>query len=285
MGVKKIILSADSSCDLGKELKQKYNVHYARFHILLDNKSFLDGVGFSNKNIFETYRQKKCLPKTSAIGVGEYYEYFKKWTDQGFEVIHINASSALSSTYQNCCLAARNLDGVYPVDSKNLTTGMGLLVLEAAKCIEKGLSASKIQNELTLLTSKVQTSFVLDTLEFLHAGGRCSALTAMGANILKLRPCIDVNNTTGTMTVGKKYRGTLEKVWCQFANDKFSDVDDLNTEQLFITHTTSDTGSILSLYNYVKDQRIFEQNYITEASCVIASHCGPNTLGLMFLCK
>lgn len=280
---KKIILSADSSCDLGAELKNRYDVHYARFHILLDECSYLDGVDLFSSDIFSVYGQKKLLPKTSAIGVGEYYEYFKKWTDQGFEVIHINISSAVSSTYQNCCIAASELDGVYPIDSRNLTTGMGLLVIESAKRIEQGLPAKEIQSEITALTAKVQTSFVLDTLEFLCAGGRCSTLAAMGANILKLKPCIEVNNTTGTMSLGKKYRGTLDKILIQYANEKLSDISSLNTERIFITNTMQSQELVDIVYNHINSLHVFKEIHITEASCTVSSHCGPNTLGLIFL--
>ncbi len=285
MAVKKIILSADSSCDLGPDLKSRYDVHYARFHILLDDCAYLDGVDFSSNDIFSVYAQKKCLPKTSAIGVGEYYDYFKKWTDKGFEVVHINISSALSSTYQNCCIAASELPGVYPIDSKNLATGMGLLVVEAAKRIEKGLSAKEIQTEVTELSSKVQTSFVLDTLEFLCAGGRCSSLAAMGANILKLKPCIEVDHLTGTMALGKKYRGPLDKVLIQFVDEKLSNVSNLDVERIFITHTMQESECLKRVYTHVRDLSIFKEIHITEASCTIAAHCGPNTLGLIFLRK
>lgn len=283
MSIKKVILSADSSCDLGPELKSRYNVNYTRFHILLDGRSYVDGIDLSSNDIFSIYRQKKCLPKTSAIGVGEYYEYFKKWTDQGFEVIHINISSAISSTYQNCCIAASELGGVYPIDSKNLTTGMGHLVIEAAKRIELGMQAEEIQKEVSNLTSKLNVSFVVDTLEFLRAGGRCSALSALGANILKLKPCIEVNTTTGMMAPSKKYRGSLDKVLIQYINEKLSDVSKINTERIFITHTVQSPKLIELVHNHIKELNIFKEIYITDASCTISSHCGPNTLGIVFL--
>lgn len=285
MGLKKIILSADSSCDIGPELKKRYDVHYSRFHILLDGHSYLDGLDLSSNDIFSMYRQKKCIPKTAAISVGEYYKNFKKWTDQGFEVIHINLSSAISSAYQNCCIAASELKGVYPIDTKNLSTGMGHLVIEAAKKIELGIPAKQIQSEIIELAKKVQTSFVLDTLEFLCAGGRCSMLSAMGANILKLKPCIEVDNSVGTMFVGKKYRGSLDKVAIQYAKERFSDVKSINTERLFITHAIQSHELLEKVYSCIKDLNIFKEIYITDTGCTISSHCGPNTLGLVFLKK
>ncbi len=286
MGIKKIILSADSSCDLGDELKNRYDVHYTRFHILLDERSYIDGMNLSASDIFSTYQQKRCLPKTAAISVSEYYEHFKRWTDQGFEVVHINISSAVSSTYHNCCLAASELTGVYPIDSKNLTIGMGMLVIEAAKRIEQGLSAKEIQSEITALADKVRTGFVLDTLEFLCAGGRCSALAAMGANILKLKPCIEVDTATGTMSLVKKYRGALDKVLFQFVDEKLaSAASSIDTERVFIPSTMQSPELVEAVREHVIGLGLFKEVHVAEVSCTISAHCGPNALGLVFLQK
>ena len=283
MAFKKIILSADSSCDLGPELKSRYDVNYSRFHILLDGRSYQDGLDLTSSDIFSIYRQKKCIPKTAAIGVGEYYETFKTWTEQGFEVVHINLSSSISSAYQNCCIAAKELGGVYPIDSRNLSTGAGHLVIEAAKRIERGLPAKQVQEEIIGLTEKVKTSFILDTLEFLRAGGRCSMLSAMGANILKLKPCIEVDNASGTMSVGKKYRGDLEKVAIQYIDEKFASVSSINPERLFITHAIQSPELLEKVHTYIKNLGIFKEIHITDTGCTISSHCGPNTLGLTFM--
>lgn len=285
MSAKKVILSADSSCDIGPELKEKYDIPYFRFHILMGDGSYLDGLDLSSNDIFSTYREKKCLPKTSAINVNEYYEEFKKWTDQGFEVVHINLSSAISCAYQNCCVAAAELTGVYPIDSRNLSTGMGQLVVEAAKMADQGMEATQIQTEICNLRGKVQTNFILDTLEFLCAGGRCSMLSALGANVLKLKPCIEVDNTSGTMSVGKKYRGNFDKVAIQYAKERFADIDSINPERLFITHTLQSCELLESVYQYIRDMNIFKEIHITDAGCTISSHCGPNTLGLVYLKK
>ena len=286
MGIKKIILSTDSSCDLGNDLKNRYDVHYTRFHISLDDRSYIDGVNLSSNDIFSTYQQKRCLPKTAAISVSEYYEHFKRWTDQGFEVLHINLSSAVSSTYHNCCLAASELNGVYTVDSKNLTIGMGMLVIEAAKRIEQGLSAKEIQAEIRALADKVQTSFVLDSLEFLCAGGRCSALAAMGANILKLKPCIEVDNSTGTMSLVKKYRGPIDKVLLQFVDEKLSNAAaTIDTERIFIPSTMQSPELVEAVRDRISSLNLFKEIHVVEASCAISAHCGPNTLGLVFLQK
>ena len=181
----KIILSADSTCDLGDELRQRYHVQYYPFHVILDGKAYSDGVDLVPDQIYQVYEEKHILPKTAAINAAEYVEYFKKWTDQGYEVIHVTLGSGLSATYQNCCLAAKELPGVYPIDSRNLSTGSGLVVLEAADRIAKGMPAAQIAKEVQELTSRCHASFVIDTLEFLYKGGRCSALAMLGANMLK----------------------------------------------------------------------------------------------------
>ncbi len=176
----KIILSADSTCDLSPELKERYQVQYFPYHILLDGQQYMDGVDIQPEDLYRTYREKKLLPKTAAISTMEFYEYFKQWVDEGYEVIHINLGSALSAAHQNCRLAAEELGHVYVIDSCNLSTGMGLLVIEAGRRIARGMSAKEIYQEVSALTAHSHASFILDTLEFMHAGGRCSAVTALG---------------------------------------------------------------------------------------------------------
>lgn len=281
----KIILSADSTCDLGEELKKKYNVNYYPFHIILGENQYQDNVDITPDDLYRAYWQRRQLPKTAAIGVGEYIDYFKKWVEQGYEVIHLNLGESISSAYQNCCIAAKTLRNVYPVNSGSLSTGTGLLVIEAAKRIINGMSAQQIQQELVGLTGKVHASFVLDTLEFLHAGGRCSMVAALGANLLKLKPCIEVNNTDASMTVGKKYRGDLNKVLVQYIRDKLQNRNDLDLSKAFIVHSGISQERIDMVYREVRRNANFRNLYVTRASCTISSHCGPNTMGIMFMTK
>ncbi len=281
---KKVILSADSTCDLGDELKSEYEVNYCPFIVSLDNKDYHDLVDIFPDDIYRLYSEKKVLPKTAAIGVGEYIKYFKPWVEQGYEVIHINLSSSMSSSYQNCCMAAKELGNVYPVDSKNLSTGMGLLVLEAGKRIKMGITAKDIQKEILCLTKKVHSSFIIDNLEFLKVGGRCSSVAALGANLLKLKPCIEVNNLVGQMSVGKKYRGDLKKVLEKYTEDALS-VGNVDTEKIFITHSGISQELINIVYNTINKLYKFKNIYITRAGCTISAHCGPNTIGVLFLNK
>ncbi len=282
----KIILSADSTCDLGAELKERYGVHYYPYHIILEEKSYQDSVDITPDDLYDAWRQRKALPKTAAINIGEYYDYFKPWVDQGYEVIHLNLGSALSSAHQNCCLAAQELGHVYPIDSCNLSTGIGLLVLEAADRIAQGMPAAQIQQEIQALTAKSHASFILDTLEFMHAGGRCSSIAMLGANLLNLKPCIQVDNQNGgAMGVGKKYRGSLERVLTQYVNDQLKDRDDLRLERVFVTHSGISQERIDLVYDLVKSLTGARNIYVTRASCTISAHCGPNTLGVLYLTK
>ena len=199
----KVLLSADSTCDLGAELKEEYQVHYYPFHIILDGRDYQDNVDITPQDIFKTYYDKKLLPQTAAINVQEYLDYFRPFVEQGYEVVHLNLGGALSSAHQNCVLAARELPGVYPVDSCNLSTGIGHLVLDAGDWLREGLSAAEIAERLEGRKKLVHSSFILDTLKFMSAGGRCSSITALGANLLNIKRCIEVDNTTGGMHVGK----------------------------------------------------------------------------------
>ena len=277
----KIILSADSTCDLGDFLKEKHNVHYYPFHIIVDGKQYQDGVDITPDDIYRIYYEKNTLPKTAAIGSGEYISHFKQFVDQGYEVIHINLGSALSCAYQNCCIAAEEIGNVYPVNSCNLSCGVGLLVIKAAEMIESGMSAKDIQNEIKNLTSKVHSSFVLDTLEFLRAGGRCSALTSFGAGLFKIKPCIEVDNTSGSMRVGKKYRGDLLKVISNYADNILSSVENMSSERIFLVHSGISKEILDMAYDKISKTNYFKEIHITKASCTISSHCGPNTLGIM----
>lgn len=277
-----IILSADSTCDLGEELKVKYDVQYYPYHIILDGKQYQDNVDITPDDLYQAYWSKKLLPKTSAINVSEYYEYFKQFTDQGQDVIHFCLGSALSSAYQNCVLAASELHGVYVIDSCSLSTGISLQVIDAAIMIQKGFEAYRIFEELKDANKHYHASFILDKLEFLHAGGRCSTVAALGANLLNLKPCIEVNNETGAMQVGKKYRGNLEKVLPHYVKDKLKQYPDIIKDHIFITHSGIDQSYIDLVHKTIIDHMHFEHIYVTRASCTISCHCGPNTLGILF---
>ena len=282
---KKIILSADSTCDLDEELKERYHVNYFPLHINLNGRDYLDNVDITPEQVYQEYYDHKVLPKTSAVNVQEYIDHFRPWVEDGYEVIHVNLGHALSSSYQNCCLAAQELGHVHVVDSCNLSTGTGLTVVAAGKMIEEGMDAETIAEKLRASTSKRHASFVLDTLTFLHAGGRCSAVAALGANVLKLKPSIQVDNHDGSMSVGKKYRGALDKVLVKYVKDELARHPDINTDLLFITHSGIPQEYIDLVRKTVEDTMAFKEIHVTKPSCTISCHCGPNTLGILFETK
>lgn len=278
-----IILSADSTCDLGEELLNRYKVNIIPIPIHLGDKVYRDGVDITPDDIYETFEKERILPKTSALNVHEYLEHFKQWTDQGKEVIHISLGSGISSTHQNARLAAEEVGNVHVIDSGNLSTGMGFVVIETAKRIAEGLPASQIVEEVNALKPKIQASFIIDTLTYLYEGGRCSALASISASILNIKPCIEVDNSDSSMSVGKKYRGSLQKVLRKYTNDKLKQFPNINLERIFITHSGTDSENIELVKQIVEETYDFKEIHITRAGCTISSHCGPNTLGVLFM--
>ena len=281
----KIILSADSTCDLDTDLKERYHVNYFPLHIILNGKEYRDNVDITPEEVYQEYYAHKVLPKTAAVNAQEYIDHFRPWVEDGYEVIHINLGSALSSSYQNCCIAAKELGHVHVVDSCNLSTGMGLMVIAAGRMIRQGMDADSIVKALREHAGKCHASFILDTLTFLSAGGRCSSLAALGANILKIKPCIQVDNHDGSMGLGKKYRGALDKVLEKYVKDELSKYENINTDLLFITHSGIPQKYIDLVKKTVDETLHFKEIHITKASCTISCHCGPNTLGILFETK
>ncbi len=280
----KVILTADSTCDLTKDLCERYHVAgYTPLHIVLGEKSYEDGVNITPPDIYRNFEATGVLPKTAAVNVGEYIEFFKPFVDAGDSVIHVNLGSALSSSYQNALTAAAQLKNVYPIDSCNLSTGSGHLVIEAGKMIEQGLSAEEIAAKLQDMTAKVHASFVIDKLDYLRAGGRCSTLAMLGANLLRIKPSIFVDNKDGSMTVGKKYRGKLDHVLLQYVDEQLAGYEHIRTDKIFITHAGIGDDHVKVVYDYLKAKNRFDEIFVTTASCTISSHCGPGTLGILFM--
>lgn len=280
----KIILTADSPCDLPKELIKRYNVEaICPLHITIGDKSYEDGVNIQPDEIYKNFENTGVLPKTSAVNTKEYIDVFKPYIEQGYSIIHINIGSALSSSYQNCCKAAEVLGNIYPIDSCSLSTGIGLVVIEAAERIAKGMEVEQIVKEVKATTSKCQTNFVIDKLDYLRAGGRCSTLTMLGANLLKIKPCIEVNNADGSMTVGKKYRGKFDAVLAQYTKDKLAVYDHIKKDRVFIVHAGVTKEQVNIVYDIVKKSKLFDEIIIARAGSTISSHCGPGTLGVIFM--
>ena len=279
----KIIISSDSTCDLSPELIEKYNVSIIPLGITLGDKVYRDGVDITPDDVYAHHDKTDELPKTTAANVGEFIDYFTELTKDGDAVIHFTISSSMSSTYSNACLAADDFDNVYVVDSQNLSTGGGLQVLAAAEMAQNGMEPADIVAELEKITPCVDASFVIDSLEYLHKGGRCSAVAMLGANLLKLKPCIEVKG--GAMGVGKKYRGAYGRVLAEYVDERLQDVDSLVTTRVFVTHAGCDPEVVDAVVEQVKSKGIFKEVLVTRAGCTISSHCGANTLGVLFIRK
>ena len=280
----KIKITADSTCDLSGELVSIYDIEITPLYIIKDGKAYKDMKEIAPRDIFDHVSNGGAITSTSAVNVDDYIKYFTPLSRKHDAVIHLDISADFSSCYQNACTAAKEFDNVYVVDTRNLSTGSGLLVLEAAEMAERGVSPEKIVQTLNDLTSKVEASFVIDKLDYLQKGGRCSALAALGANLLSLRPCIEVKD--GKMGVGKKYRGTFEKCIMQYVRERLEGRGDINPKRIFITHPPFEYhGLVDEVRKEIKKYVQFDDIIETHAGCTVSSHCGPGTLGILFMRK
>lgn len=278
MGLIKI--TCDSTADLSEELLNQYNIDTIPMYINLDGKSYKDGVEIYPEDIYDYVNKTGNLPKTAAVSIKDYLDFFGRFHKDYDAVIHINLGDQFSSSHQNAKIAAGEFHNVYAFNSENLSTGTGHLVLEAAKMAEKGFSAREIIEELQSLVKKIESSFVIDTLDYLHKGGRCSSLAALGASLLNIKPNIEVLN--GKMEVGKKYRGKIEKAINKYVADRLEGRTDIVTDRIFITHSGVSDEIIENVRVTIQNYQSFDEIVVTRASCTISCHCGPNTLGILF---
>ena len=279
----KIKITADSTCDLPQELLEKYNISLIPLTVVKNDQSFKDGVDIHPAEIFAHVAAGGALCSTSAGSVGEYADVFEVHAAENDAVIHISLGSGFSSSYQNACLAAEDFENVYCVDSMNLTTGQGFLVLKAAALAASGMEPKAIVAELNALAPKVEASFLVDKLDYLAKGGRCSSAAALGANLLNLKPCIEVRD--GKMTVVKKYRGNYAKCLASYIKERLADREDIDRDTLFITRTVVTDECSKAVSDAVAAYGNFANIYETTAGCTVSCHCGPGTLGVLFVRK
>lgn len=280
---KRIIISSDSTCDLSRELVERYQIRILPLGVTLGDESYRDGVDVTPDDIYAYHAKTGQLPKTSAINIAENSEFFAELTRDGSAVVHFTISSSMSATYNNARLAAEEFEDVYVIDSKNLSTGNGLLVIAAAEMARQGMGAKEIAEKVSELADCVDASFVVDNLEYLAKGGRCSSVAAFGANLLQLKPCIAVKG--GAMGVGKKYRGKFGKVLLEYVAERLADGGDIDLDRVFVTHAGCDPEVVESVVEAVKNTLPFKEVFVTRAGCTISSHCGANTLGVLFVRK
>ncbi len=284
--MKEVIITADSTCDLPSQFIEQNNIIILPLSVLLGDKSYYDGIDVFPKDIYAYVEKTGILPKTSAVTPAQYYEVFEKAHEEGKAVVHIGLSSAISSSYQNACIAAGEFDDIYCIDSKSLCTAMGLLVLKACDFRAKGFDAKKIAHRVNALVPKVSTTFVLDNLEYLHKGGRCSAVTKFSANILGIKPSIAVDPATGTLDVAKKYRGKMDVVYKQYINDCLRDINKIDTSRIVIANSGGISPDIISFAKGVIEGKAkFGEIILADAKCTISSHCGPRTLAIFYIKK
>lgn len=276
-----IKITSDSTSDLSPELLSRYQITLLPLYVSMGGETRRDGVDVHPADLFAYVERTGKLPSTAAVNVADYQKCFAELSAQYEAVIHITISSDFSSCYQNACIAAEGFDNVYVVDSRNLSTGHGHVVLEAALAAQRGEDARQIVSGLKELAGRVEASFVVDKLDYLVKGGRCSSAAALGANLLRLKPCIEVSD--GKMRVGKKYRGPFEKVLMDYVKDRLSGRDGLCLDRIFITHTPCPPGTVEAVKKAVAQYASFREVIETQAGSTISSHCGPNTLGILFI--
>ena len=279
----KIKIISDSTCDLSPAQIEALDITLASLTVVKDDEQFKDGLTITPAEIFAHVANGGALCSTSANSIGEYADIFEQYASDYDGIIHISLGSGFSTCYQSACLAAEDFPNVRVIDSQNLSTGQGLVVLKACELAKTATDLDTLANALRAFTEKVEASFLVDKLDYLVKGGRCSSAAALGANLLNLKPCIEVKN--GKMGVGKKYRGNYAKCLGNYVREKLADRDDIDRSTLFVTQTVVSDECYAAVMEAVNTYGNFEHVYETTAGCTISCHCGPGTLGVLFVRK
>ncbi len=282
-----IKITADSTCDLSKELIEKYEIEIIPLYVIIDGKAYKDTLEIKSTDIFDYVDNQVSkgakMPTSSAVNAEDYIDYFTKYSKDCDALIHISISSDLSCSNQNARIAASEFNNVYVVDSKNLSTGSGLICIKARELANEGLSAKEIAEKLEELTSKVDASFVIDRMDYLQKGGRCSAVLAIAAKLAKIKPMIQVKD--GKMGVGKKYMGTFQFALKKYVAEKLSQRDDIDYSRVFITSGYCNKETYDLVEEEIKKYADFAEINRTYAGCTVCTHCGPETMGILFMTK
>lgn len=279
----RIRITADSTCDLTPELVSRYGITITPLTVNCAGVSYKDGVDISPDELYAKIRASGQIGSTAAVNVQEYVDVFRKLLEDCDAIVHFTISSEMSSCYQNACIAAEELGPVYVVDSRNLSTGIAHLVLDACEMAEAGMEPGEIQRTLTARRENLDVSFLVSTLEYLRKGGRCTALTALGANLLRLHPCIYVKD--GAMGVGRKYRGTMAHCLENYVKDQLGDISTVDMRRIFITDSGIDQEFRDLVEKTLRETAPFQEIIHTRAGCTVSCHCGPGTLGILFYRK
>ena len=279
----KIRMTADSTCDLSPELVRKYGIGIVPLSVIINGEVFHDGVDVTPRDIFRAAEAGQSV-RTAAVNTYEYREFFKEQLKDCDQLVHVCIGSGFSTCYGDAVDASREMENVFVVDSRNLSTGSGLLVMEGVRMIREGAEDGKaVAEELQDQTGLVDASFVVRTVDYLRRGGRCSGLEALGARMLHIRPSIVVRD--GKMHPGEKYRGRYEHYLKHYIQDILADDKTIDFRRAFITHSPSEEGLVRFAIDTVKSYGLFREVIETMAGCTICTHCGPDTLGVLFMRK
>lgn len=282
--MQKCIITAETTCDLSPEILKERNFRTIPITIIMGLEEKKDGVAIKAEELFDYVKKTGQLPKTAAVSVEEYKEFFTEVKKDCEKIIHFSISSKASSSYNNAKAASKEVDGVYVVDTKALSTGEALLMLKASDMLQEGMAVEEVYNKIVELTSKVQTSFVVDTLDYLAKGGRCSAVALIASKILKIHPYIYEND--GALQVKKKYMGTLQRALSSYVQDVASEYKNYDKKRVFVTHSPCDGRELIEeVIAKVKEYFDFEEIIETQAGATVSTHCGKNTIGVLFIAE
>ena len=279
---KNVIITTDSASDLPGALAERYGIKVMPLTVVVGNESHLDGIDFNCADMHESYKATGIIPKTSAPSLQSIIDFFKPFIDDGYEVVYVSVGGTLSSTLRNVQIISQELGGgIYTVDTKNLSNGVAMLAIEAAEYRDRGMSAREIVQSVSPLADRLNISFVLDTLEFIWKGGRCSGITAMGANMLRLKPALEMKNEK--LTVYKKYRGNIKSVYLQYIKERLRDEKIYKNRIFLITPAELDGETEKAVRDAIASVDAEAEIERTYTGCSIFSHCGPGALGIMFI--
>lgn len=282
--MKKVVITTDSSSDIPAAMAAELGVEIIPIPITIGDKSFIDnGVDITPEDIYAANDNDNLAAKTAALSMPEYYDFFKQFTDMDCEVVHLSIGAGYSSTYQNSVMAASELEGVYSVDTLTLHTGILLQILHACQLRDSGMDAASIAANLNETAKKVKTSFIISRVDYLARGGRCSSITALGANLLSIRPAVE--QVDGKLKVYKKYRGKLTTCCCQYAKEALTSHGELDKRWVTVTHSGIAQETLDAVIETVKQTVDFDEMLVLRAGCTISSHCGPDTLSVCFIEK
>lgn len=279
----KIKVLSDSTCDLSAELLAAYDISLVPLTVVKGDEQFKDGVTIQPADIFAHVADGGALCSTAAVSIGEYADLFEEYLKDYDGILLINIGSGFSACHQNACLAAEEFENIRCIDTKNLTTGQGMIALEACRLAKETDDLDAIAEQLNAYRERIEASFLVNKLDYLVKGGRCSSAAALGANLLNLKPCIEVRD--GKMAVGKKYRGNFSKSLSNYVRERLENRTDVDYRTIFITHVGIDEDVLREVTEAVKEYGSFENIHLTTTGCTVACHCGPGTIGIIFARK